>query len=459
MLAGCASRGRAIECRLERLVHQGGRARAQSLDRQLATPVLVGHSREMVEIELQAVEHDRVGVAQLEQRLGPAGDDAFLAGVQIDAPRGPDRARSTDLGKALVDHPQEPHQLEPGVAAAHHRSRSGMILLTDDCEPILPYCHDGSDNADLEIGVLQRVALFNMCFEEGGVAWLRDLPGASPEPCLAMVGSGSSLGGSIHRQQQRPGSRLRCSTQSGGRLVPYYGKDLEGVHLPFNFSLLETRWHAREIAQLLGYASRACARVHVREPCSRTRAYFGEMGGRERPFMGSYRVPSASGSCRCAAFVVRSSRISAFSIISCIANWFSASRWARLASLGPYCGSISLAACTPLAVKASNVLMCRSSCFRDSSGNTLALYSRQRCHRARWALAMRLRPSIVRGPVDFPPWLGHRPPLPEPLRRHGWPGLVLAPHVIRMSSMVSRDPYRNHTVFPPPSRECTYSAC
>src|SRR5262245_56546644 len=46
-----------FECCLERLVHQGGRARAQSLDRQLATPVLVGHSREMVEIGLQAVEH------------------------------------------------------------------------------------------------------------------------------------------------------------------------------------------------------------------------------------------------------------------------------------------------------------------------------------------------------------------------------------------------------------------
>ena len=94
MLAGCASRGRAIECRLERLVHQGGRARAQSLDRQLATPVLVGHSREMVEIGLQAVEHDRVGVAQLEQRLGPAGDDAFLAGVRsmrpvVQTERGP----------------------------------------------------------------------------------------------------------------------------------------------------------------------------------------------------------------------------------------------------------------------------------------------------------------------------------------------------------------------------------
>lgn len=35
------------------------------------------------------------------------------------------------------------------------------------------------------------------------------------------------------------------------RLVAYYGKELEGVHLPFNFSLLETEWHARKLAALI----------------------------------------------------------------------------------------------------------------------------------------------------------------------------------------------------------------
>src|SRR5436190_293676 len=35
------------------------------------------------------------------------------------------------------------------------------------------------------------------------------------------------------------------------RLVAYYGKDREGVHLPFNFSLLETDWHARKLAALI----------------------------------------------------------------------------------------------------------------------------------------------------------------------------------------------------------------
>ena len=35
------------------------------------------------------------------------------------------------------------------------------------------------------------------------------------------------------------------------RLVTYYGRDLAGVHLPFNFSLLETPWNARAVAQLI----------------------------------------------------------------------------------------------------------------------------------------------------------------------------------------------------------------
>jgi alpha-glucosidase len=35
------------------------------------------------------------------------------------------------------------------------------------------------------------------------------------------------------------------------RLVAYYGKDLAGAHLPFNFALISTPWHAREIEALI----------------------------------------------------------------------------------------------------------------------------------------------------------------------------------------------------------------
>jgi alpha-glucosidase len=35
------------------------------------------------------------------------------------------------------------------------------------------------------------------------------------------------------------------------RLVAYYGTNLDGVHLPFNFQLLQTRWNARGLASLI----------------------------------------------------------------------------------------------------------------------------------------------------------------------------------------------------------------
>ncbi|MCP6151333.1 alpha-amylase family glycosyl hydrolase, partial [Klebsiella pneumoniae] len=35
------------------------------------------------------------------------------------------------------------------------------------------------------------------------------------------------------------------------RLVAYYGRTLDGAHLPFNFALLETPWTARDIADLV----------------------------------------------------------------------------------------------------------------------------------------------------------------------------------------------------------------
>ncbi len=35
------------------------------------------------------------------------------------------------------------------------------------------------------------------------------------------------------------------------RLVAYYGRELEGTHLPFNFTLLQAPWRARDIAKLI----------------------------------------------------------------------------------------------------------------------------------------------------------------------------------------------------------------
>ena len=35
------------------------------------------------------------------------------------------------------------------------------------------------------------------------------------------------------------------------RLVAYYGKDLAGAHLPFNFALLSAPWNARAIEKII----------------------------------------------------------------------------------------------------------------------------------------------------------------------------------------------------------------
>jgi alpha-glucosidase len=41
------------------------------------------------------------------------------------------------------------------------------------------------------------------------------------------------------------------------RLVAYYGRDLSGAHLPFNFALLSAPWHARQLAKLIDDYERA----------------------------------------------------------------------------------------------------------------------------------------------------------------------------------------------------------
>jgi alpha-glucosidase len=44
------------------------------------------------------------------------------------------------------------------------------------------------------------------------------------------------------------------------RLVAYYGTNLDGVHLPFNFQLLQAQWNARGIAQLIDHYEQAIPR-------------------------------------------------------------------------------------------------------------------------------------------------------------------------------------------------------
>jgi alpha-glucosidase len=36
------------------------------------------------------------------------------------------------------------------------------------------------------------------------------------------------------------------------RMVAYYGRDMKGAHLPFNFQLIFVAWNARQIARIIG---------------------------------------------------------------------------------------------------------------------------------------------------------------------------------------------------------------
>src|SRR5215813_5542866 len=82
------------------------------------------------------------------------------------------------------------------------------------------------------------------------------------------------------------------------RLVAYYGKDLEGVHLPFNFGLLETDWHARKLARLIEEYETALPSAVGRTGCSAI------MTGRGSPAV-SVLPRRGSPRCCCSRYVAR----------------------------------------------------------------------------------------------------------------------------------------------------------
>src|SRR5215203_1301411 len=161
-LARAARLGRRRDRGLEALVHERRRRLAHDLDRDRAAPVAVRVLDEALQLGLEAIEHGRVGVAELEQRLGPARDDARRAGIERDAAAGPDRARSGKPGEAPVDLGEQAHEGEPGVAAARHAGRAGVVLLARRREAVLPDRDDCRDDANLEVAALERVALLDM---------------------------------------------------------------------------------------------------------------------------------------------------------------------------------------------------------------------------------------------------------------------------------------------------------
>src|SRR5262249_42704270 len=147
-------------------VHQGGRAGADPLDRELAAAGLVGAAYLRMELGIEQLEHLRIGIAELEQRLGLAWNDALLARVERHSSGGPHGARTADLREALIDRRQQPQQLAAGVAAPRHRRGAGVVLLAEHGEAVLPDGDDSRHYPDLQLFALQRIALLDMRLEE-----------------------------------------------------------------------------------------------------------------------------------------------------------------------------------------------------------------------------------------------------------------------------------------------------
>ena len=51
------------------------------------------------------------------------------------------------------------------------------------------------------------------------------------------------------------------------RLVAYYGNDLAGAQMPFNFALLSTLWSARSIEKIIADYERRCRQARGRTGC------------------------------------------------------------------------------------------------------------------------------------------------------------------------------------------------
>ena len=73
------------------------------------------------------------------------------------------------------------------------------------------------------------------------------------------------------------------------RLVAYYGKDLRGAQMPFNFALLSTMWSARQIEAIIADYEGRCRSGAGRTGCSAITTGRGSQPGRRRSRRGSPR--------------------------------------------------------------------------------------------------------------------------------------------------------------------------
>ena len=112
-------------------IHDSGGAGSNALHLDTATALRADLGRHVSQQGLQALDHGRIIVANLEQHFGMSRDDARRTGVEGNAAGGPYRTWTAQRGKPVIDGDAKPGQRQAGIPAIGHPGRPGVILLAD----------------------------------------------------------------------------------------------------------------------------------------------------------------------------------------------------------------------------------------------------------------------------------------------------------------------------------------
>ena len=131
----------------------------------LAAAGALARRDQLVERRLAAGRARRIGVAQLEQRFGLAGNDAAGApGSSDDRARWSTRCAGRRLRESAPSIALSSRtSASAGIAPPRHGGRAGMVLLAADGEAVLPDADDRGDDADALAPSLSSVSPCSIC--------------------------------------------------------------------------------------------------------------------------------------------------------------------------------------------------------------------------------------------------------------------------------------------------------
>src|SRR5579872_2342594 len=181
---------------LKSFFHQGRLAGADASHLDPTSAGSGNFSGELLKEHLEARDNFRIVVSDLEQHFGAAWNNAGSAGIERDAPGGPNGSRARACRKAIVDRDAQLRGSNACILPVLHPRGAGVILLAGHGDPILPDADDRGDNPDAETGALEGPPLFDMGLEISDVpAALHQLSRAAGKAgCLQCLAHGAAFG-------------------------------------------------------------------------------------------------------------------------------------------------------------------------------------------------------------------------------------------------------------------------